>query len=516
MKRLIQLLALLFILNGCKKNFLDTHPPSNTSPVDLAIPQDSVKLNPSGYAPLSAIIHYSYSSAGKTKIIVFGKHGANSNIEHMFNDDGLTHAIPVIGLYADYNNTVQIILFDNNNDSIGKSIVHIQTGPLPAALSVSINVDSAHYDNMEPGLNLVSSRINYNPRIPYMIDDYGDIRWLLDYTSHSALKTLSYDVGISRLRNGNFFFGDITTSKIYEVDFFGNILHSWGLSGYIFHHEVMEKPNGNFLVCATSPSSTHPDGTPTIKDYVLEIDRQTGGIINTWDLKESLNEYRTTLTTDSKDWIHINALYYDSTDNTILVSGRTQGVVKLDYNNRVKWILGPHKGWGTNRRGEQLNQFLLKPLDANGNMITDTAVIDGYATASSFEWNWYQHCLIKMPNGNIMMFDNGTSRNYKDSSHYSRAVEYKIDERKMTVQQVWEYGKERGIETYSSIVSSVQYLPQTNHILFCPGYKVENTNGFGGKIIEVDYSTKKLIYQSSISSENKRGFHRSRRLSAYP
>ena len=523
MKIVLRLFAFLFVLNSCKKDSFEKNPSDNnnqqtsTRPVHLDISTDSIILNPSGFAPLSAMVHFSYSKAGKTKIIVYGKHGDNSNIEHVFNDKGFSHAIPVIGLYAHYNNKVEIVLFNDNNDSIGKSTIHIQTGSLPAAgLPASIIVDSAEYDNMEPGINLVSSRISSNPRIPFMVDDYGDIRWLLDYRTNSTLKTLNYDVGISRLRNGNFFFGDISTSKIYEVDLFGNILNSWGLGGYIFHHEVMEKPNGNFLVCATNPSSTHTNGTPTIKDYVLEINRQTGSIVNTWDLKESLDEYRTALTTDHKDWIHINALYYDSTDNTILVSGRTQGIVKLDYNNNVKWILGPHRGWGTNRKGQDLNQFLLAPVKANGSKITGASVIDGSTNSPFFEWNWYQHSVIMIPNGNIMMFDNGTTRNYKNSSNYSRAVEYKIDETNMTVQQVWEYGKERGIETFSTIVSSVQYLPQTNHVLFCPGYRVKNADGLGGKIVEVDYNTKKVVYQASISSENKLGFHRARRFSVYP
>ena len=120
--------SLLFILHSCKKDLPGVDHSTGVHPVDLTISADSVILNPSGYAPLSAIVHYSYSSPGKTKIIVFGKHGENSNIEHMFNDEGLTHSVTIIGLYANYNNTVEVILFNDNNDSLGKSIIHIQTG----------------------------------------------------------------------------------------------------------------------------------------------------------------------------------------------------------------------------------------------------------------------------------------------------------------------------------------------------------------------------------------------------
>ena len=34
---------------------------------------------------------------------------------------------------------------------------------------------------------------------------------------------------------------------------------------------------------------------------------------------------------------------------------------------------------------------------------------------------------------------------------------YRIDEKKGTVEQIWEYGKKRGHELYSAITSSVEY-----------------------------------------------------------
>ena len=117
-----------------------------------------------------------------------------------------------------------------------------------------------------------------------------------------------------------------------------------------------------------------------------------------------------------------------------------------------------------------------------------------------------------------MIFDNGTTRNFNptDPNKYSRAVEYKIDPVNMTVQQVWSYGKERGMETYSRIVSSVQYLPATNHVLFCPGFQVNNAVGKGGKIVEIDYATKQVVFEMSVSSEALWGFHRTKRITAYP
>ena len=40
---------------------------------------------------------------------------------------------------------------------------------------------------------------------------------------------------------------------------------------------------------------------------------------------------------------------------------------------------------------------------------------------------------------------------------YSRAVIYKIDQKKMTVEQIWQYGEERGHDWYSPVTSLTEY-----------------------------------------------------------
>jgi arylsulfate sulfotransferase len=382
-------------------------------------------------------------------------------------------------------------------------------------------VDVRQDGKMEPGFNFLSYRGAVSPNIPLIVDNDGEIRWLLNYRAHPQLKTLSYDAGMERLANGNLYFGDGETDTVYEVDLFGNVLHSWPLGGYLFHHNVQEKPDGNFLVTVNKPGSVHINGNPTIEDYVIEIDRQSGAIIREWDLKESLDEYRVALTDNLAknpiDWIHINAVIYDPSDDTIIVSGRTQGLIKLTNDNKVKWILGPHKGWGVNRRGEDLNAFLLAPLDSRGERIADPLVLSGDLNHADFEWNWYQHAPLIKDDGNIMLFDNGTTRNFNSAAPepYSRAVEYRIDSEKMTAQQIWTYGKERGIDTYSSVVSDVDFLADRQSVLFIPGYRVVNASGKGGKVVEIDYLTKEIVFQMSVSSRSLWGFHRAERMNIY-
>lgn len=77
------------------------------------------------------------------------------------------------------------------------------------------------------------------------------------------------------------------------------------------------------------------------------------------------------------NWAHHNAVQYWGDD--IFASARFQGVFKYHRNGELAWIISPHKNW---RR--EYNKYLLKPLDKNGNEITDPQVISGEKKQSGF------------------------------------------------------------------------------------------------------------------------------------
>ncbi|MEM1260074.1 MAG: aryl-sulfate sulfotransferase, partial [Bacteroidota bacterium] len=226
---------------------------------------------------------------------------------------------------------------------------------------------------------------------------------------------------------------------------------------------------------------------------------------NTWDLNGSLDNSRRAWPTDladlEVDWFHANAVEYSAGDDEIIVSGRTQGIVKLNSQNEVSYILAPHRDWSTSGSGTELSQFLLIPLDVNDQPITDADVLDGTVNHPDFEWSWYQHSPILMPNGNLMVFDNGDNRNYTNFGPYSRAVEYEIDEANKTIKQIWQYGKERGEETYARIVSKVSYIPENNAVLFTSGSSVSG-GAAAGKVVEIDYDSKEVIFEATIIPPN--------------
>lgn len=517
MKKINYLLAaivVLFAVQSCKDDDpVDPNPEPGDEFTQEQIVSQTITVNPSGFAPLAASIQFTTNVPTRATIRVVGKNGEASDVIKEFPTVGTGHNLPVLGLYGDFENTIELTLFDGSGTNLGTSAINLLTAPLISDLPATIAINESKASK-KAGMTLVSyfgHNGNRNPQRPFIFDEFGDIRWYLTFTTSDELNTLFYDNGIERLQNGNWYFGNRSTGKIYEVDMMGETINTWEMPGYAFHHQVLEKPNGNFLV------TVDKNGIGTVEDHIIEIDRTSKQIINEWDFRQSLQQSRTTLTQDQVDWFHINAVEYDANDNTIIVSGRTQGTVKVDENNNVVWVMSPHKGWGNAGNGTDLTTKLLTPLNGSGQVIINQSVLDGDINDASFEWNWYQHAPQVMPNGNVMLFDNGDNRNFVSPGTYSRAVEYEINTSNMTIQQVWQYGKERGGVTYSRIVSDVDYDPETNHVFFSPGAVA--TNGNYGKVVEVDYATKEVLFEATIFppiAVFNITFHRTERLSLYP
>ncbi|MEM7551482.1 MAG: aryl-sulfate sulfotransferase [Bacteroidota bacterium] len=459
-----------------------------------------IRLNPSGVAPLTAKVSLTIDMPASMQMRVVGQHGASSDIVREVPTPSTSFDLTILGLYPDFLNQVELTFLDEQGNIIGLETFSIQTDELISDMP-EITIDQIDASAITPGFNLVNyfgHDGEFLPQRPFMFDEFGDIRWYLDFSDHPTLSTLFYDNGLNRLENGNFIMGDGRSGFLYEINMLGQVQNTWNLmeNGLGFHHHVIEKPNGNLLVTVNDFDKS------TVEDVIVEFGRTSGQIVNEWDLNESLDNSRRAWETDladlNIDWFHANAIEFSPSDNSIIVSGRTQGTVKLTEDNEVIWILAPHLDWGTSGDGFDLNQFLLQPLDAQGEPIADLEVLEGEANHPDFEWAWYQHSPILLPNGNVMIFDNGDNRNYAGPGTYSRAVEYRIDEEHMTIQQVWTYGKERGPETFSRIVSKVNYYPNEDNVLFTPG--AANFGGSSyGKAIEIDHSSGSVLFEATIT-----------------
>lgn len=489
----------------------------------------NTELNPSGYNPLSAGVLVYLPALGHIKVIIHSKPGnKEADIQHLCSSVERGQTVKILGLYPDYNNHIELIYTDRKGNERARSFLNIQTKKVDIDHLPKIKVVKAERQAMEPGLNLVNSpgHDETDTSCPYMVDSDGEIRWLLDWRNCKDLQHIGAQCGLHRMENGNYITGDANNDQLVEVNVLGEIIRRWDLKamGYKYHHEISPTKNGHFLVAVSNVNAKIASGKNVrILDHVIEFNPQDGTISKTWDLVNILDSARYTINDPEisfnilgatpSNWAHNNGIaeYGDE----ILGSARFQGIFKYDYNGKLKWIISPHKNWR-----DQYKSSLLQPLDKNGNPITDPAVIAGDKCTDDFDWVWGVHNPVMMPNGHILAFDNGFTRHYDSdapgSYPYSRIVEYEIDEKNMTIRQIWQYGKERR-ECYANAVSSVQYLEKTGNALFCPG--VGNTLSDGGKgarIIEINTKTQEAIFEMEFSASSPIIFHRANRMSLYP
>ncbi|WP_240199707.1 aryl-sulfate sulfotransferase [Sphingobacterium siyangense] len=499
--------------------------PTKGSSLDFIV--KNIKLDPSGYNPLSAMVNVWLPTYGRVRVTVRGKHGKLGTITHLCKDDTPRQNVPILGLYADYDNVVDLVFTDLEGNERGSTTIHIVTQALTAQDFPKWKIVKGQTDKMEPGVNLVSypGQSEIDTSLPYMIDNEGELRWLLLLKKSTDLQRFSGSIGLKRTKKGTFISGDQSQQRVVEIDLFGNLINQWDLGklGYGFHHEVSEAANGNFLINVTKVAARLTNGEPRINDFIIELNPQTGVLVNEWDLAKQLDTTRyikpdgitpPAFSQSPNNWAHNNSITEIGDD--LLATARYQGIFSFNHSGMAQWIISPHKNWGA-----KYQPLLLKPIAEDGTAITDPAVINGEAAVAGFDWPWGPHTPVALSKDRILVFDNGYNRQWKSNfapgvNSYSRVVEYKVDLTNRTVQQVWSYGKDRGTQGFSQAISGVQYLGQTGHVLFCPGMGVATSIGSGGRVVEIDPKTKEVIFDLEVATGSGTAFHRVTRMPLYP
>ncbi|MBT0821913.1 aryl-sulfate sulfotransferase [Campylobacter lari] len=354
----------------------------------------------------------------------------------------------------------------------------------------------------------------------FIIDTKGEIRWYLDsdkLMDWGNIYKRGIMMGFHQNEDGALSFGFGQRYVKYDLmgrEIFNRILPS----SYIdFSHSMDDMQNGNYLLRVASANVKRPDGknVRSVRDVIVEVDKN-GNVVDEWRLFEILDPYRANIikaldqgavclnidsskagvtlsdedlakmdASDSfgdiagtgvgRNWAHVNSVDYDPSDDSIIISSRHQSaIIKIGRDKKVKWILGAHKGWG-----EKYKKVLLQPIDKNGKKIVcedEYSKCPGYENEDGgFDFTWTQHTAFRIDEKSdkryiyITAFDNGDARGIEQpafaSMKYSRAVVYKIDQKNKTVEQIWEYGKQRGNEWFSPVTSLTEYHKDKNSIV---------------------------------------------------
>ncbi len=404
--------------------------------------QFSVQLNPSGNNPLAALVTIDMPVPGKFNIEVVGKTSFGISITHEFDDIKYDHELPILGLYQNYENEI-VFEYESSTGTLLQSESYFITTARTATPDVDVNINN---------LPQTDEGIFFNTDLKMGFDQRGEIRWIWTHPAHYVFR---------KLQNGNLIISSnesmimYHTRRFYEVSMLGEIIQTYETPNYQ-HHEIRELPNGNFLV-STNSTPLFQGSTLNQEDFLIEYDRTTGSNVQFFDFNLILDNQRPHIPGErTGDWLHNNAIYYDSDTNALIMSGRAQSaVVSIDYTTKeVNWIISHPSGW----TGDLANKTLT-PVDESGTPIN---------VSDEDFWPYGQHAAMTLPNGNIFMYDNGRYRGFYDSpsapaSSYSRAVEYRVDAQNMTIEKVWEFDHNKTL--FTPFTGDVDYFPENDHRL---------------------------------------------------
>lgn len=465
-----------------------------------------VKVNPYGASPLSALVTFKTADAVKVTYTVVGKSDQTSITNTVNGGYTQTHQVPVVGLYADYTNTVKITT-TTKTGTTKTNTLKLTTSALPKyTKDATITTKNVKKSKMNIGKNKLTI-INRTTKQPFAIDADGNVRWYdTNYSQHTIEQWSNGHIMIlSKKDIDSDVYNDLIETddlgRVYKEYSFANKTSSTdgGKETTVIHHDLVELPNHNLL-------ATVSDGSKYKEDTMVEVSHKTGKIVKVIDMKKLLPKSmwaKYQKGSDGKvDWLHQNAVDYDKNDKSIVISSRNQDMImKLDYKtDHIKWI---YSGKKKSTWPKAYRKYLLTP--AKGTTVTGG-----------------QHGLYLLNNGgnnsadseDFILYDNNiavTNGNKQTSGKYSQAVQYHVNQKKMTIKQTWAYGKSLGKTNFTSVIGYAEKQSNGN-VLIDFGYK---NGGQESNIIEVTKSGEQVFNATMKNAAAKAYAYRAYRVPFY-
>lgn len=385
---------------------------------------------------LMAIVKVSLSEKGNIKILNTNGFRIKESSESSFD-----HEITLIGFYENTSYDFYIEADFENGDIETSNSINFKTGPAPGG-APEVNVISKQEGHLE-GIALFGLSTGSSDRVTgpvyWGFDEEGVVVWY--YHGSGISEKAPPQAVIRRTQDNNLLL--FLDSEIRVITFSGETIKSYIIPSDIkMHHDAIILPNNNLVLIGKETGVFN--GNKIIGDKIYELDTN-GNQIWSWssfdhlDLTRFPGDLSKSEISNALDWSHSNALFYNNTDDTFLLSVRSQSwIVKLDHKSgEIRWILG-----------------------------SDSMISNGY-DESFFDlkngtWFSNQHAPVIGDNGRILIYDN---RNESGGvTNNSRAVIYEIDESNLLADQVWEYIAPK----YTNSLGDVDFL-SNNNVFVCAG-----------------------------------------------
>jgi hypothetical protein len=373
------------------------------------------------------------------------------------------HEVFVMGLLADTTCTFTAESVDEYRRRASASET-FDVGSLPDDLpgfTLSLPQGTGAAARLEPGWTLMplANQIDRTSHWAVLVDQRGRVRWYRELPNFG----LGSDNDIHEVPQG-VLFGATSEREINDP-----VIISWEgdevwRAPVTMHHHISVDPNdGTFLYLGRDFSC--PEGPSTKSDTVERYDPVTE--TTTW-IWYTCDHY-TPEGGPVDDWDHLNTIEVFPGDDDLLISVRNENQLwRIDpATDEIVWRLG----WG--------GQF-------------DMSVEDRFL---------HQHAPQILPNGNILLFDNGLP----GARPYSRVVEIAYDTRTMTAEVVWEYRHDPDI--FSQTMGQAFRTANGNTVVTFTGRSEDQPS----VIVEIDAEGEELW---ELTGEPKWTVYRSRRIPA--
>ncbi len=383
---------------------------------EFAFDRMLILQNPFRLSPLTAVLVFETKERCVARITVRGDEREH-DFSYTAGGAARQHFVPVIGLYADRRNVVEVALCDGKGKVLCKRNVEITTGPLPDKMTNLIRPLVVPKGNRDWSLMFVTGGIK---GFTYAFDPSGEIRW---YLAH-----LPKQYGVCPLGHGKFYYPDRQINcptyinshscVMYEMDALGRVHETCYVDGG-FHHWLEEKPGSDGREVFAAASSLKE----RMEDQLIRYDTETGRILQKWDLGEIFPDK---FTKRRKDWAHFNSFCFYDNDNVIVSLRNLHTVAKIDLRKfEVVWAAAPPDIY-------QETEFKEKLLQPAG---------------EEFHWFFQQHAVRIVERDaargllSIVLFDNHCTTKRRslffDGREESFGCRYEIDENKRTIRSVW-------------------------------------------------------------------------------
>lgn len=430
--------------------------------------------NPYQYSPLCALALFKTKKPYSVRVTVRGK-TSDGDISYKISET-INHRVPIMGLYAAYENTIDIELLEKRDRTVKKKTFKMYVPPLEGKNSkIQVTKEFSKADYIY-NLTLVYGGGD-DGIYPYAFDKNGDIRFCF------SLAPKTY--GFQPISNGKFLFlnkkvvrltcTNPTATQLYVVDQMGRFHKLYNVEKGT-HHDFSEMKNGNFVVGSNSIEGA------TFEDAVIEIDRKTGKVLNEIKIKD----YIDSRFVDTADWAHLNSIECDKEEKTVIVCLRNlHSVVKINYEKKeLVWILGNPVFW----ENSNVSDKVLLPQGEN------------------MEWFFQAHAsyfidadLDNNPDTrHLIIYDNHRDKrrpvDYFDGVRSSYVRIYTINEKERTVSLL------KSFPCKQSIIRSNAIFDIKSRKLMAMSGKVKNKNGkYTGQIVEFDYDTGEVLNLFSVN-----------------